>query len=229
MTDVRGLINRCPHAFTLSASFIIQQLYICILYWIANEWDWCPVVLLLVMKMSNFSLWVWRLKSFFLPHHQELHHCFSWLSRMCNLHLTHCKHLHFMFLSPLVISISGICLMVWDSLVNRSHDKQPISAQSLDYVFREQCIRIQQYVISACVELRWRLWAFNKISIKNDAGHSAEGRAAKSQLKRIQIQPCACLSSHHENTIMFSHWILWLHITTHQIGKYNNGQQTQLL
>lgn len=166
---------------------------------------------------------------FFSLHHQELHHCFSWLSRMCNLHLTHCKHLHFMFLSPLVISISGICLMVWDSLVNRSHDKQPISAQSLDYVFREQCIRIQQYVISACVELRWRLWAFNKISIKNDAGHSAEGRAAKSQLKRIQIQPCACLSSHHENTIMFSHWILWLHITTHQIGKYNNGQQTQLL
>lgn len=73
------------------------------------------------------------------------------------LHLSHCKHLHFMFLSPLVISISGICLMVWDSLVNRSHDKQPIPAQLLDYIFSQQCISIQQYVISACVELRWRL------------------------------------------------------------------------
>ena len=36
--------------------------------------------------------------------------------------------LRFLFLSPLVISISGMCLMVWDSLVNRSRDKQPISA-----------------------------------------------------------------------------------------------------
>lgn len=69
-----------------------------------------------------------------------------------------------------------------------------------------------------CVELRWQLWAFNNNSIKNDAGHSAEGSAAKSQLKCIQIHPCACLSSHHENTIMFSHWILWLRITTRQIG-----------
>ncbi len=141
---------------------------------------------------------------------------FPWLSGMCitALHLSHCEHLHFIFSSPLVISISGICLMVWDSLVNRSHDKQPIFAQSLDYVFREQCISTQQYVISACVELRWQLWAFNKNSIKNYAVHSAEGRAAKSQLKHIQIHLCACLSSHHENTIMFSHCILWLRITT---------------
>lgn len=186
-----------------------------------------------VIKISNSSLWARiPLYFFFFLCCQVLHHRFPWLSGgvcIMVLHLSHCKHLHFMFLSPLVISISGICLMVWDSLVNRSHDKQPIFAQSLDYVFREQCISIQQYVISACVELHWRLWAFNKNSIKNDAGHSTEGRAAKSQLKRIQIRPCACLSSHHENTIMFSHWILWLRITTHQIGKYNNRQQTQLL
>lgn len=136
MTDVRGLINKCPHAFTLSASFIIQGFYICILYWIASEWDWWPAVHVLVMKISNSSLWVWRL---FLLHHEVLHHCFPWLSGVCiiALHLSHCKHLHFMFLSPLVISISGICLMVWDSLVNRSRDKQPIFARSLDYVFRE--------------------------------------------------------------------------------------------
>lgn len=105
-------------------------------------------------------------------------------------HPIHCTHLHFMLLSPLVISISWICLTVWDSLVNTSHDKQPISPWSLDYVFRVQCISIQQYVISACVVLRWQLWAFNKNSIKNDAGHGAEGRAAKSQLKHIQIHLC---------------------------------------
>ena len=152
-----------------------------------------PVVRVLVMKMSNSSAWVWGL--FML--HQVLHHCFPWLSGVCITasHLCHCKHLHFMFLSLLVISISGICLMAWDSLVNRSHDKQPLFAQPLDYVFREQCISVQQYVISACVELCWRLWTFNKNSIKNDAGHGAEGRAAKSPLKRVQIHPCARLSS----------------------------------
>lgn len=74
-------------------------------------------------------------------------------------------------------------------------------ARSLDYVFGEQCISIQQYVISACVELHWRVQAFNKNPIKkkknekkNGAGHSTEGRAPKSQLKRIQIHPCACLT-----------------------------------
>lgn len=115
-----------------------------------------------------------------------------WLSAMCitSLHLSCCKH--FMFLSPLVISISGICLMAWDSLVNRSSDEEPISTQSLDYVFREPCISIQQYALSACVELRWRLWAFNKTLIKNDAGRSAEGRAAKSQLFK-STPALACL------------------------------------
>lgn len=192
MTDVKGPINWYPQAFTLSASFIIQERYACILCWITNEWSWCPAVHLLVMKLSKPSPWVWNLS--FLLHHQVLLHCFPWLSGMCitALHLSHFAF--YIFLSPLVISISGMCLMVWDSLVNRSHDKQPISAQSLDYDFREQRFSVQQYVISACAELHWRLGAFNNNSIKNDAGHSAEGRAAKSQLKRIQIRPVlACL------------------------------------
>lgn len=224
----RCLIDRCPRALTQSASFIIQQRYICILYWIASEWDWCPCFAR--PPNENVQLFSVSVRTFLCPIRCYII-VFPWLSGVCTvaLHLSLCEHLHFMFLSLLVISISGICLMAWDSLVNRSHDKQPLFAQPLDYVFTEQCISVRQYVTSACVELCWRLWTFNKNSIKNDAGHGAEGRAAKSPLKRIQIHPCARLSSHHENTIMFSHWILWLRITTRQIGKYNNRQQTQLL
>lgn len=37
--------------------------------------------------------------------------------------------------------------------------------------------------------LRWQLGAFNKNPIKNDAGHSAQGRAAKPQFTAYSNTP----------------------------------------
>lgn len=109
VTDLRCLINKCPHTF----------FYKCIIYNSA------------VLQQRIVAMW-----------------------RLTVMKMNRGVFLFFPFLASSVVSAADVrlqpglapqslqafaywcfCLMVWDSLVNRSHDKQPISAQSPDYVF----------------------------------------------------------------------------------------------
>lgn len=146
MTDIRCLINRCPHAFSLSASFIIQQPDICILYWMDNEENWCSVVHLPVMKMSDSSFFFLSIVKCYIIVFTDWVESASW---------------------PCTSVIVRICIFMF--LLNGLRQfSQQIPWQTVYFcpvssLCFQRAVQQPPTICYFCLcGIGWRLWAFNK-------------------------------------------------------------------